>query len=143
VKCSEVLQCNDGNKVSKIIGRPTDNRKLLLTCIYILLLSHSFSFFSFYCLSIYGCIPFNTVIYVSLLLGLCILIVRLPWLRFFLAFSSGIRQMPGQTSKRRGTARTLPNFLLFCLLFVLCRSAYCLCVNVCCTTAIGGQPNFI
>ena len=87
--------------------------------------------------------PFNTVIYVFLLLGLCILIVRLPWLRFFRAFSSGIRQMPGQNSKRRATARTLPKFLLFCLLFVLCRSVYCLCVNVYCTTAIGGQPNFI
>ena len=32
VKCSEVLQCNDGtsNKVSKIIVRHIDNRKLLL-----------------------------------------------------------------------------------------------------------------
>jgi len=38
---------------------------------------------------------FNTVIYVFLLLGLCILIVRLPWLRFFRAFSSVVRQMPG------------------------------------------------
>jgi len=26
-------------------------------------------------------------------------------------------------------------------LFVLCRSVYCLCVNVYCTTAIGWQPN--
>jgi len=45
VKCSEVLQCNDGtsNKVSNIIIRHTDNRKLLLICI--LLLSHSLIFF--------------------------------------------------------------------------------------------------
>jgi len=44
VKCGEVLQCNDGtsNKVSNIIIRHTDNRKLLLTCI--LLLSHSLIF---------------------------------------------------------------------------------------------------
>jgi len=26
-------------------------------------------------------------------------------------------------------------------LFVLCRSMYCLCVNVYCTTATGWQPN--
>jgi hypothetical protein len=44
VKCSEVLQCSDGpsNKLSNIIGRHTDNMKLLL--IYILLLSDSFIF---------------------------------------------------------------------------------------------------
>jgi len=47
VKCSEVLQCNDGtsNKVSNIIIRHIDNRKLLLICI--LLLSHSLIFCSF------------------------------------------------------------------------------------------------
>jgi len=40
-----VLQCNDGtsNKVSNIIRRHIDNRKLLLMCI--LLLSHSLIFF--------------------------------------------------------------------------------------------------
>ena len=50
VKCSEVLQCNDGtsndgtsNKVSNIIIRHIDNRKLLLICI--LLLLHSLIFF--------------------------------------------------------------------------------------------------
>ena len=49
VKCSvlkggEVLQCNDGtsNKVSNIIIRLLDNRKLLLICI--LLLLHSLIF---------------------------------------------------------------------------------------------------
>jgi len=44
VKCSVVLQCNDGtsNKVSNIIRRLIDNRKLLLICI--LLLSHSLIF---------------------------------------------------------------------------------------------------
>ena len=31
------------------------------------------------------------------------------------------------------------NFVLFCVLFVLCRSVYCLCVNVYCTTATGWQ----
>jgi len=57
VKCSEVLQRSDGtsNKVTNIIRRHIDIRKLLLICI--LLLSHSFIFFRFYFLSIYGCIP--------------------------------------------------------------------------------------
>ena len=90
---------------------------------------------------------FNVAIYVFLLLCLCILIVcvcifivpagtlRLPWLRFFRAFSSVVRQMPKYNSQRRGTAHTLPNiFVLFYVLFVLCRSLYCLCVNVYCTT---------
>jgi len=31
--------------------------------------------------------------------------------------------------------------VLFYVLFVLCRSVYCLCVNVYCTTATGWQPN--
>ena len=66
----------------------------------------------------------NTVIYVLLLLGVCILIVWLPWLRFFRAFSSVVRQMPGYNSQRRGTPRTLPNFL--------CCSMYCVfCVVLC------------
>jgi len=66
---------------------------------------------------------FNSVTYVFLLLCLCILIVcmlcsvyslptgilQLPWLRFFHAFSSVIRYMPGYTSQRRGTVRTVPN----------------------------------
>ena len=33
----------------------------------------------------------------------------LATLRFFHAFSSVVRQMPGYTSQRRGTVRTLPN----------------------------------
>jgi hypothetical protein len=33
----------------------------------------------------------------------------LPWLRFFLAFSSVVSQMPGYISQRQGTVRTLPN----------------------------------
>ena len=36
-------------------------------------------------------------------------ILLLPSLRFSRAFSSVVRQMPGYTSQRRGTARTLPN----------------------------------
>jgi len=78
VKCSEVLQCNDGtsNKVSNIIIRHIDNRKLLLICI--LLLSHSLIFFRFLFYKN------MVVIYVFLLVEavysyccLCILIVSL------------------------------------------------------------------
>ena len=53
-------------------------------------------------------------------------IFRLPWLRFFRAFSSVVRQMPGFTSQRRGTVRTLTE--LYCCMYCLCRlccSMYC------------------
>jgi hypothetical protein len=68
---------------------------------------------------------FNTVIYVFLLLGLCILIVRLPWLRVFRAFSSVVRQMPGYNSRSRGTALTLPKFLC-------CSQNFCVAVCIVC-----------
>jgi hypothetical protein len=96
---------------------------------------------------------FDTVIYVFLLLCMYILIVcfcifimpagtpRLPWLRFFRAFSSVVSQMPGYNLQSRGTARTLPEILRSMYLFVLCHSAYCLCVNVYCATSTGWQPN--
>ena len=67
MKCSEVLQCNDGtsNKVSNIIIRHIDNRKLLLICI--LLLSHSLIFFRFLFYKYMVVFLFNTAIYVFLL----------------------------------------------------------------------------
>jgi hypothetical protein len=108
-------------------------RNLLLICM--LLLSRSFIIFRFYFYQDVVVFLFNTVIYVFVLLGLCILIVRLPRLRFFLAFSSVVRQIPGYKSPRRGTARTLPNFCVvlcivcfvsFCVLFL------CKCVLYCC-----------
>jgi hypothetical protein len=82
----------------------------------------------------------SSYIYVSffIFLSLCIFNVpvgtlRLPWLRCFGPFSSGVRQMPGSNSQRRGTARTLPKFLfstycLFCI--VLC--IVCKCVPYYC-----------
>jgi hypothetical protein len=53
--------------------------------------------------------------------------LRLPWLRFFRAFSSVVRQMPVYNSQRRGTARTLPKLIvLFFVLFVCkCVLYYC------------------
>ena len=35
--------------------------------------------------------------------------LQLPRLRFFHAFSSVVRQMPGYNLQRQGTVRTLPN----------------------------------
>jgi hypothetical protein len=83
---------------------------------------------------------FNAVIHVFLFLCLCILIVRLcifilpagtlrlPWLRFFRAFSSVVKQMSGCNSQRRGTARTLPKFLCFSMYCLfLCRSVLFVC----------------
>jgi hypothetical protein len=95
VKCSVVLQCSDGpsNKVSNVIRRHTGNRKFLLICI--LLLADSFIFFRFYFYPYMFVFLFNTVIYVFLLLGLCILVVQLHLLRVFHAFSSVVMQMPG------------------------------------------------
>ena len=67
VKCSKMLQCNDGtsNKVSNIIRRHIDNRKLLLKCL--LLLSHSVIFFRFLFYQYMVVFLFNTVIYIFLL----------------------------------------------------------------------------
>jgi hypothetical protein len=76
-----------------------------------------------------------------LIVCLCIFIVpagtlRLPWLSFFRASSSIVRQMPGYNPQRWGTASTLPKtfcvvlyifcFVSFCVLFV------CKCVLYCC-----------
>ena len=149
MKCSKVLQCSDGpsNKVSNFIRKDTDNRKWQLICIS--LLSHSFIFFRFYFYQYTVVFLFNTVIYVFLLLGLCILSVRLPWLRFFRASSSVVRQMPGYNSPSRGTARTLPKCLCcsqnFCVvLYIVCFVLFCV-LFVCNSVlynATGWQPNW-
>jgi hypothetical protein len=41
------------------------------------------------------------------------------WLRVSCAFSSVVSHMPGWNSQRRGTARTLPHYLLFVLFYIL------------------------
>jgi hypothetical protein len=138
VNCSEVLQCSDGlsNKVSNIIRRHIDNTKLLLICI--LLLLHSLG--SIFIMHIYMVVfLYNTVIYVFLLLCQCILVclcifivpagtLRLPRLRFFCAFFSVVRQMPGYNPQRRGTARTLPKFLCCSIYCLFCVILYIVCV---------------
>jgi hypothetical protein len=74
-------------------------------------------------------------VYVFLLLSMfcsvyCVFVVptgtlRIPWLRFFRAFFSVVRQMLGHNSQKRGTACTLPKLIvLFCALFVCKRVLY-------------------
>ena len=98
----------------------------------ILIVSLCILFVSLCILFVSLCILF--VVYVFILLSTYTW-TRLPWLRFFRAFSSVVRQMSEYNSPRRGTARTLPNccvvlcivcFVLLCLLFV------CKCVLYCC-----------
>jgi hypothetical protein len=71
-------------------------------------------------------------------------------MRFFRAFSSVVRQMPGWCPQRRGTARTLRNFFvalcIFCVLlyaifvlfyvFYLCCSMWCLFCDVPCIVCV-------
>jgi len=99
---SWVLQCSDGlsNKLSNSIRTLMDNMKLLLICILRVLLSYSFIFFRFYFLSMY--IWFYSCLIMQLTYFYCYdyvfslyVYVWLPWLRFFRAFSSVVRQMPG------------------------------------------------
>jgi hypothetical protein len=86
---------------------------------------------------------FNTVIYVFLLLCqcipivcLCIFIVPAGNLRltltevfpcFFLSCKANARVKPAKMGHGQHCSKM---FVLFCVLFVLCRSVYCLCVNV-------------
>ena len=92
-------------------------------------------FFLCFCLILYV-MYFYCYVYVFLLLCMfwsvySVFIVptgtlRLPWLRFFHAFSSVVRQMPGYNSQRRGTPCTLHRLIVFCVLFVCkCVLYYC------------------
>jgi hypothetical protein len=103
----------------------------------------------YYFSSVYCTVHFSCTV-----LCLLVMYVLLPQLRFILAFPSVVRQMPGYNSQRRGHGPQyffncyVIFFLFLCmfLIFWLCMfrslySAYCLCVNVYCTTATGCQPN--
>jgi hypothetical protein len=85
------------------------------------------------------------VIYIFILLCLCILIVRLctcifivpavtfrlPWLRFFRAFSSVVRQMPWYNPQRRDTAYTFPKWLCCSIYCLFCIILCIVCVQMC------------
>jgi hypothetical protein len=55
--------------------------------------------------------------------------LRLPWLCFFRAFSSAIREIPGYSSQRQGMARTLPKLIELFYSYVL---LMCKCTVYCC-----------
>ena len=57
---------------------------------------------------------------------------------FFLCCKANARVKPAKTGHGTHSSKM---FVLFYLLFVLCRSVYSLCVNVYCTTVTGCQPN--
>ena len=67
--------------------------------------------------------------------------LRLPRLKYFRAFSSVVRQMPGYNSQRRGTAGTILKLIvLFHVLFVsIVFSMHYVCINVYSTTATHSQ----
>ena len=110
-------------------------RPRIFIVVYVFLLLSMYSYFS--SMYSYRCLCNLIVVYVFLLFVhvflslsmysyccLCILIVRLPCVRVFLAFSSVVRQMPGCNSPRCGTAHAVPK-ILYC-------STYCLfCVVLC------------
>jgi len=57
---------------------------------------------------------------------------------FFLSCRTNARVKPAKMGHGRHSSKII---VLFCVLFVLCRSVYCLCVNVYCSTATGWLPN--
>jgi hypothetical protein len=75
-----------------------------------------------------NCVSAKVSLIMYYVCNLCIFIVWLyayvwlPWLRFFRAFSSVARQMPGWRPQRRGTSRTFTNF--FFSMHFLCFSIY-------------------
>jgi hypothetical protein len=97
----------------------------MCTCIYCV-----FALFLL-CIFILFMFLFNSVIYVFL--SLCMLCsvhsvftvptgtLRLPWLRYFRAFSSIVRQMPGCKWQRPGTAHTLPELIVSVYVLCVCK----------------------
>ena len=57
---------------------------------------------------------------------------------FFLIWKTNARVQLAKTGHGPHSSKTV---VFFCVLFVLCRSVYCLCVNVYCTAATGWLPN--
>ena len=56
---------------------------------------------------------------------------------FFLSFKANAKENPAKMGHGRHSSKI---FVLFYVLFVLCRSVYRLCINVYCTTATGWPP---
>jgi hypothetical protein len=101
LRCQAVEQIVDYTGWSKSLCAPDDYTILFINISVVLFL-------------------FNNVIYVFLLYD-CMFMYEIPWLKFFLAFSLVVKQMPWWKPQRRGTARTLPSCccsMYFCV--VLC-----------------------
>jgi len=131
-----------------------DNMALLFICI--LILSHSFIFFRLYFFyqRTYGCIPvqyWNLCFFVVMsMYSYCMFMYlhRASWHSsatltevfpcFFLSCKANARVKPAKTGHGPHSSNIV---VLFCVLFVLCRSVYCVCVNVYCTTATGWLSN--
>ena len=146
-----MLQCSDGlsNKVSQHFRRHTDNMKLLL--VYSL---GSIFFYQYIYIYIYGCIPVqycNLCIFIVMsMYSYCMFMYlhRASWHYsatltevfscFFLSCKANARVKPVKMGHGLQSSKM---FVLFYVLFLLCRSVYCLCVNVHCTTATGWLPN--
>ena len=142
------LHCRDGkagfsNKVSNIIRKYIDNMMSLLI----------YSLGSTFCQCMYGCITVqhcNLCIFIVMsMYSMCMFMYlhRASWHFsatltgvfpcFFLSYKANVRVKPA----KMGHGPHSSKFLFFCVLFVLCRSVYCLCVNVYCTTATGRLPS--
>ena len=84
--------------------------------------------------------------YIILIICLCMATLTEVFPCFFLSCKANAKVKP----PRYGAQPALPNFCVlciicfvsFCVLFVLCRSVYCLCIYVYCTTATGWLPNY-
>jgi len=139
VKCSAVLQYSDdlSNKMSSIIKIHVDSTKLLLICFFHIL------YVLFFINAYMAVFLFNTVICVFLLLRLCILILcfcifivpdgtlQLPYLTIFPFFLLSTKANARVKSAKTGHGpHSSKKFVLFYVLFVLCRSLYCVCVCV-------------
>ena len=122
--------------------------------IYIYIYIYIFMFFRLYFLSmhiwLYSFLILNLCIFVTSIYSYCMFMYhhRANWHSsvtltevfpcFFLSCKANSRVKPSKT----GHGPHYPKlFVSFCVLFVLCRSVYCLCVNVCCTAATGWLPN--
>ena len=138
-----MLQCSDGlsQKVSNIIGRHTDNTKLLLVCIFmyfaiITFLSYSlgsilsmymwlYSFLILTCMYFY-CYVFVFLLYIYLSSACRLALYGYPYWGFSMLLPQLQGKCRGKTCKDRARPTLFKIFVLFYVLLV------CKCVLYCC-----------
>jgi len=92
--------------------------------------------------SVFLCIPALVSLFYSCLCVVYVFLDAGSLTEVFPCFFLGCKANARVNLAKTGHGPHSPKFLcLFYVLFVLCRSVYCLCVNVYCTTATGWQPN--